>query len=331
MSTASSRRPRWWIIAANIFDNYRSGLNLALGRSTLHGATHLEWNPEESLAYIRRVFLDYFAYAELPPESVCGQRILEIGPGDNLGVALTFIAHGASQVCCFDRFIPERDDERNRRVYSSLRASFNAQQRRRFDDAVQLEPRLRINPDKLHSVYGIAIEDAGALLEAGSFDMIVSRAVLMEITSPEKALHVLDRLLRPGGYSIHKISPLNDYQILRSHGYHPLEFLTIHDIVYDNMVSYSGKPNRKPLEFYRTCFSEPEYSATFHVTKLLGSAQSLPAGTSGPLTGNEEYRRAIGLLGSIRPRLAKRFRALPDEDLTSEDVFIVARKLIDRD
>ena len=61
------------------------------------GATHQRFELEGGLEYIDRVFSDYLTYGSLGPADLEGARILELGPGDNLGVALRFAAAGAAE------------------------------------------------------------------------------------------------------------------------------------------------------------------------------------------------------------------------------------------
>src|SRR5215216_5629422 len=82
---------------------YRLGL-----RRHQSGATHSRFfaNTGESANYITRVGDDYLKYAGVTDDYLVGKNILEIGPGDNLGVALYFLAKGAETVTCIDRFNP---------------------------------------------------------------------------------------------------------------------------------------------------------------------------------------------------------------------------------
>ena len=50
---------------------------------------------------------------------------MEIGHGDNLGVALRFLAAGAAEVICLDKFYSKRDPERQREIYLALRAQLD--------------------------------------------------------------------------------------------------------------------------------------------------------------------------------------------------------------
>lgn len=315
-------RPKWWIIATNIADNVLFQVRSRLGWfDTIHGATHYRRPTDESVRYIETVFRDYLSYSGLKPSDLAGKRILEVGPGDNYGVASLFLAWGASQVVCLDRFRSAREQVNEQRIYASLRDGLEGEQRAYFDRAVSLDDGVQYNPERLKAFHGVAIEDADRILEPGTFDLIVSRAVLMEIADPERSLLVMDRLLRPGGVSIHKVAPLNDYRMFRQHGYHPLEFLTIPDMLYRRMTDSSGKPNRHLRSYYETQFLGLKYDTAIHTVTLLGESGALPTGTV-----KDRRDRAIQLLDKIRARLPKRYRDAPSEDLITEDLFIVAKK-----
>lgn len=317
------QRPKWLIIATNVVDNYKRKILTKFGYlETAHGASHLALKMNESIYYIQKVFSDYLSYANLKPYEFVGKRVLEIGPGDNFGVALRFLACGASQVVCLDRFIAHRSKEQERQIYCALREALTVDEQRWFDTAVLLKNGLQFNTEKLNIIYGTGIENADKLLASESFDFIISRAVLMEIANPDRALKVMDKLLRPGGFSLHKVAPLNDYKMFRQYGYHPLEFLTIPDFLYYHMVSGSGKPNRKLRNYYQDHFKYPHYETTLHTVALLGAS-----GTSGSNNSMDDYNRALQLLQQIRPRLPKNYQVLPDEELLIEDIFIVARKI----
>jgi SAM-dependent methyltransferase len=312
------------IIAKNLVHNSWFMVRARLGcLSTIHGATHLSFGPEESVRYIEKVFSEYLSYGDLRPAELEGKRVLEIGPGDNLGVALKFVALGA-KVACLDRFKPYRDEERERLIYCRLREALCAQGRKRFDAAVELGSGIRLDTESLKPIYGIGIEHADQVFAPASFDFIISRAVLTEISDPDRAFQMMNRLLSPGGYSIHKVAPLNDYRMFRQYGYHPLEFLTIPNCIYRRMVSNSGKPNRRLLSYYKSRFNPAEYEVRFYPTALLGSDESAESDTA----RREDTRtRALCLLHELRPRLPRHYRDLPEEDLLVEDFFIVARKL----
>jgi hypothetical protein len=51
----------------------------------------------DSLSYINNVFEGYLKYAGISTPDFQDKKILEISPGDNLGVALKFLAAGATK------------------------------------------------------------------------------------------------------------------------------------------------------------------------------------------------------------------------------------------
>ena len=105
---------------------FRTGL-----RRHQSGAVHHGWNAERTRAYVSEVFEDYLQYGALSRADLVGRRVLEIGPGATLGVALLFAAHGAAEVVCADRFESERDDALNRAVYAGIVASLEGEARQR--------------------------------------------------------------------------------------------------------------------------------------------------------------------------------------------------------
>ena len=164
-----------------------------------------------------------------------------------------------------------------------------------------------------------------------SFDGIVSRAVLHEIYEAKAALVALDRVLKPGGWMLHKID-MRDDGLFSGRGFHPLEFLTISDPVYWLMAYDTDKTCRRPLPFYRDILRQLGYHARFLITGIIEpegyQAVENPAGD-----GKEFLEAGVDygltherLLADIRPRLSTAFRSLNNSDLLAASVFLVARK-----
>src|SRR5262245_40815380 len=133
------KKSRNRIIAWHIRRNLSHRVRLFRGNArSFEGSTHFDLPLERSLAYIDEAYSDYLAYAGLSAADLAGARVLEVGPGDNLGVALRFLANGCSQVVCLDKFFPERDEEKQLRIYRASRERLSDVERRRFDDAAAL-------------------------------------------------------------------------------------------------------------------------------------------------------------------------------------------------
>jgi SAM-dependent methyltransferase len=227
---------------------------------------------------------------------ICGRRILEIGAGDNILVALRFLAAGATQVVCFDRFQPLRDTPFHQDLYRRLRDRLSPDEARKLD----------ASSDKIRHYNGHRFERAPDLLPPASFDWIVSNAVLEEIHDLDRAFAAMDRLLAPGGRLVHKID-LSDYGLFSKHAdlFHPLEFLTLPDAVYRSMTEASGQPNRRLIDYYRNKMAELRYDAKVDVVATYAESPE-----------------------KIRPRLAPQFRSLTSEDLAVRGIYLAAKKPI---
>ncbi len=314
------------VCARYVLRNLRSLIRERLGlRAGESGATHQAFTPEQSVSYIRKVFDDYLAYGGVSKDWIRGKRILEIGPGDNLGVALLFAASGAEQVVCLDRFETRAAPNQLRRVYELLRAGLEEQEQRSFDEAIDCAS-LQIHPEKVRLVTGVPVERADEALSAGSFDCVISRAVLEEVSKAKLAacLSAQDRVLKPGGRMAHKVD-LRDYGIFSSLDFHPLEYWTLPGWLHSLMSSHEPAPNRCRASAYRRTLERLGYSVESFVTHLAGRDEEIePHWKEWPLDSRVEKARE--LVGQIRGRLDSEFRALTDEDLMAMGVFLSARK-----
>ena len=314
------------ICARYVFRNLRAmlrdGLHLREGES---GATHHSLSAEQSVAYIQRVFGDYLTYGGVSKDWLRGKRILEIGPGDNLGVALRMSAAGAAEVVCLDRFETRSDAAQRRRIYEALRSGLSESEQKRFDETLDLGS-LRFDPARVRKVTGAPIESADRVLEAGSFDWIVSRAVLEEVPKRKLAacLAVQDRLLAPAGRMAHKID-LRDYGIFSARGFHPLEYWTLPEWLHGLMSGHEPSPNRLRASVYRSMLEALGYRCDTFVTHVVGTeAEVEPPWKDWPRDARVEQARR--LVAQIRPRLAVEFQKLSDEDCMTAGIFVAATK-----
>ena len=328
MSTALKKiagQSKTLIIAHRIFDNWRRRRAFNAGNTvTAYGSTHEFWSLEKSVNYINLVYREYVEYAGVGPEALRGARILEVGPGDNFGVALKVLAAGAAKVVCLDKFYSERNTEQQTRIYQELRKQLSPDEARVFDECIKLDGDIVLNEDRLQYIYGHGIEEADQILEPGSFDFIISRAVLHNVYDIDRGFEAMDRLLAPGGYTLHKID-LSDENMFSSRGMHPLTFLTIPERIYYMMARDSGKPNRKLIGDYREQMRKRGYDAKILVTAVLGA---------GPLVPHKEQieqgvdygNKTLSLINEIRPKLAAPFRDRSDAELAATGIFLTGRK-----
>jgi SAM-dependent methyltransferase len=274
------------IILRHIVRNGKLGLRHALARRDDYSGSLPSFTPEEAAAYARTVFDRYVKGGGLGEESIRGARVLEIGPGDSLGVSLLFARAGAERVTALDKFRYSYDTPRHRKIEQALETG-------------------RAEFDRVHALAGWGIEHAGSLFPPESFDLIVSNAVLEECADPDRAMAAMAGLLRRGGRMLHQVD-VSDYGIFSRHGFSPLEFLTVAEPVYRAMTVSSGGPNRRLLDYYRRQMEALHCEAKFTTTN--------------------RYPPESAAADAIRPRLLREYRPLAEEDLLVSGFFVSARK-----
>lgn len=328
-----AKKSKTMIIANKIYSNWKMKKQFGAGNpESLHGSTHstIIKDLSESIDYINVQFDDYLTYSGLTVEDLRGARVFELGFGDNVGVALKFIAAGAAHVVCLDKFYSKRDLEHQRMIYLALRETLEGdEQRRRFDEAIDLNGGLEIDPARVMCIYGTDVENAKELIDIEPFDLVVSRGAIQDIYEPDAAFEAMHRMLAPGGYMLHKVD-LSDQGMFRENDMNPLTYLTISDSVYRLMAVDSGRPNRKLMGYYRQVMERLGYEAKILVTDIIGVGV--------PGTGNlhphkekielgvDYTESTLDLVRAVRPRLAAQFKNLSDEELIIDGIFIIARK-----
>lgn len=305
--------------------NYLKGqVSYRLGaRSHLSGATHRDLGVDESVSYIRNVVADYLSYGGVDDEFLKQKRILEVGPGDNLGVALSFLAKGAEKVTCIDAFKPSSNEAHNDKIYKRLVETFSNTEQLRVGSVISRTPstaELHAS-NRLEFQYGLPIERLFANLSA-QFDLIVSRAVLEHVANLENVWGTMVKLLADDGCMWHKVD-------LRHHGlfgqFHPLYFLRIDPMMWRLMSSPDPTLNRERLPKYKQLLASTFARHKIFFTHILDLPEFVPHKAA--LRKGVEYGVAeIERIREIRPRLATPFNEMPEEDLLVTGIFIVCCK-----
>jgi SAM-dependent methyltransferase len=314
------------IIAYHIYDNCWTKKRFLLdNKKSCSGSTHAGMSLTESLTYINQVFNDYLKYSGISPTMIQNKRVLEIGPGDNFGVALKFLVAGAQQVVCLDKFYSKRDTEQQCQIYREIRTHLKDNERCIYDTIINLDGNVDIKNEKLLYIHGVGIEEADAILEPGSFDLIVSRAVIEHLYDPDTAFSVMNNLLRSGGIMIHKID-FRDHGLFSGKGFHPLTYLTIPDPVYKLMTYDSDKPNRRLITYYTKKMTELGYDGKILITNIVGSDIKIVPYKETILHGLDYSDSTINLIKKIRSRLRCGFKDMSDEELMVQGIFLIAKK-----
>jgi hypothetical protein len=291
-------------------------------RPVKQGATHSGKPLTDSVAYVERVVDEYQRYGGVDAEALAGARVLELGPGDNLGVALRLLGMGASRVVSLDRFVTWRDPAQQLRINEELASRIPEAERDRLNAVLDDDGSIRGDQDRLVLIEGTPIEDADTVLDAQDFEIVISRAVLAHVYDLDAAYRAMDRLLAPAGLMAHKVD-LSDINLFTRGGQHPLTFLTIPDPVWDRMRRYAGHSNRNLIGYHRRKLTELGYSFDIKVTRLIGGEEFPPIEVDEVVSKLDPAR---ALIEEIRPKLLPRYRELSDEELAIADVFIRARK-----
>jgi SAM-dependent methyltransferase len=321
-----AKRNKWFLIAGNMAQDSLRRYGLTSRQIGQHAQiTWQESNTSSELKRMHSVYRQYLIYAGWSPETVRGKRILELGPGYTIAVPLLFAGDGADYVAGVDKFVPLQDGADFGALYSCLRDSLSPAQQTSFDRAIRLSPKVALNPEHAGYIDHKELTDCVPQLGAGTYDMIVSNAVIEEIYDPMPVFRAQDRLLRPNGVMVHRID-LRDYGMFSKHGFHPLEFLTVPDWIYQRMVEGSGQPDRRMIDYYREIGPKMGYETKIYITKILGSEDDLPEPQRELRPGVDYTEKHTETVRAIRPRLIERYRGLSDADLLTSSIVFVGRK-----
>jgi hypothetical protein len=316
-----AKKSKWFIVGTNI---YQDGLRRLHLKSDQIGGEPVINSELADLKHINRTFERYLKYSGLTRETLKDKTILEIGPGDNIGVALRFLAAGAKRVVCIDKFVHHQDGPVHVRLYRALRADLPPEDQARFDEKVKLDNSVKIDAKHFEWIYGKGIEDTDSLFPPGSFGVIVSAAVLEELYNTDLAFQKMDRLLAPGGYTIHKVD-LRDYEMFHKHGFHRLEFLTIPDSIYQYMAQASGQPNRRLVDYYRGKMAELRYDSSIYIATA-ADGKEMDEYKLKLVKGVDYQEESLKSYQAMRPRLLPRYQTLSDEDLITEAILLSGHK-----
>jgi SAM-dependent methyltransferase len=147
----------------------------------------------------------------LPP--INGLTGLEIGPGDNMGVAECALANGAARMVCAEQLATVRDSAEMRALIAERYGAYTTR------------PELVTMPFEL-------IE--------GSFDFIYSVDVLEHVSDVSMAIRQMARLMKPGATSVHSV----DFAGHNAYVGTGIDFLTCPDWIWSLLHSHLETTNR---------------------------------------------------------------------------------------
>jgi len=291
-------------IAAEILKNHAMGFQVVREyRRTRAGYPDVD----SAVAAVRRTSEFYDKYLKIASgreDPVQGKRVLEVGPGSNLGLLLWFLARGAVSGTAIDRFPDLLPTPQLQALHHAIAARWPASMQQRVEDLVGL-PAQRFERDDCRLKYrpNLALEAATHQL-SGQFDIVVSYGVLGLIRDIPGTSRELYRLLSPGGVMVHRVH----------HGTHGridgvragiLHQYTYSERLWQMMYSNRGGPNRQPARAYRKACQEAG----------LEDVQVIPV-----------QQVPINLIERSRPLLHPQFRTRSAEDLCIHASALLARR-----
>ena len=174
---------------------------------------------ERDVAYAVQVAVNWMKHMRRVGFSLPGANILELGPGTDFGPQLIFASHGA-KVTVADRFLSPWDDHYHPQFYRMLRARWDG-------PAAALDAVIAANAYPLQAIGRIAQSGEELDLPAGSFDLVLSNAVLEHVQDLPRVAENLARITKSPGLNMHQIDFRDHADFSR-----PLEFLLLTDREY---------------------------------------------------------------------------------------------------
>lgn len=292
-----------------------------------------ETGGSNSARYCYAVWLRHLVWAQQAGLTTRLHTLAEVGPGDSIGVGLAALLCGVERYYAFDRLPYARDPRRNLAILEELIALFN--QRRPIPDETQfpkLKPTLpdytfpslclpeallsaTLAPARLErlrqAVRNPGVLDAEGLglayfapwssadgLTPGSVDAIISQAVLEHVDALDETYAAFYTWLKPGGWMSHQID-------FKSHG---------------TAAEWNGH------------WRYPDWAWQLVRGRRPWLINRAPYSTHLALLQRYGFRLVYAQSAMSpnmlrREQLARCFQALPESDLTTAGVFILAQKV----
>jgi len=304
--------------------NYAKGQMLCrMGMARHHsGSTSYSTSVEEMVRYIVLVVRDYLYYGAVQDGYLAQKHILEVGPGDNLGVGLMLLAMGAESVACLDGFAPRSDESKNRQVYAALYRAMTEEQQIRVRDELRedSEGGMAVCGKRLVAYYEAPLERKHPALAPDTYDIIISRAVLEHLADVRQGWANMVCSLKVNGDMWHKVD-------FRAHKLfdriHPLYFLTIKERLWRLISRPDPTLNRERLPLYRELSTRDFESSKIYFTHVLDDAEILPHADE-LIAGTHYTDEELAAVRAIRAHLVEPFCGYADADLLTTGAFVIS-------
>lgn len=227
----------------------------------------------------------------LPGESgyLRNKTVLEVGPGQDLGIPLILMGFGAS-IILVDRYLCQWDPDFHPLYYRNLR-----QEIADIFPSVETDPLDQVVKKDSHAIPNLAAMKVGMEniheVPDSSVDVTYSNATFEHLTDPARAIQELARVTRPGGLGFHQID-FRDHRNFER----PLEYLTI-------------SPQNSELQLKRMAWTFGNGVRSTEFEAMFRAAGFRIVQFDPNLLADEEY------LAALQPRLQPKYKTMPPEAL----------------
>ncbi len=222
--------------------NYWSGLLLGMANVVRHRLVGYrrprQFGAEEIARSVDYVFEVVDRLEALGDVDWSGKRVLEVGPGPDLGTGAIILDRGAASYRAIDAFD----------LVGMTGSEFYA----------VLATRLNGPLDKARLSFTQATFPALPEVE-GTYDLIISNATLEHINEIPMLFRRLHELIAAGGQMVHHIDAQTHMRWLRERD--PLNILRYDERIYRHLLSFPGAPNRMCAEQYADAAKEAGFQA----------------------------------------------------------------------
>ncbi len=193
-------------------------------------------------------------------EPFAGKRILELGPGADLGVGLILVAKGAESYIAFDK--NPLADRAPRDLHTAVIKSINdAGARARASESLSAYEKgqpttLSFKQDSAFSFKWLA---------GGSVDLVVSNAAFEHFDHVPQVLAEVSRVLAPGGVLVAQVDLQTHTRVIRERD--PLNIYRYSSILW-RLGKFSGIPNRVRPNVYESTLKKLGFSSIDIVSEI---------------------------------------------------------------
>ena len=184
---------------------------------------------------------------EYAPEhaSVIGKRVLELGPGPDLGTGLILLSRGARRYHAIDanNLLPLAPQE----LYEELFREIDVHGGSAEDLRAELRRAQEGQPDRLNYICQPDFDIA--CVQGNDVDLVFSQAAFEHFEDPGRVVAQLSQIVRPGAILIAEVDLKTHTRWIRDAD--PLNIYRYSDWLY-RLARFTGIPNRlRPLEYER--------------------------------------------------------------------------------